>query len=119
MLLSQVIHYTLKEMMPVMHAWIRDLYDYMRLGQFLYARDVFPNKTPIWEGRYPESHEDAIKAKMAEGKKFMQDKARRGPLKMLLMIPDSHGTGGIKYILKYLSVWIIFNFYTLGWIMCK
>ena len=85
-------------MMAILHAWIRDLYDYMRLGQFLYARNFFPNKTPIWEGTYPESHRDIILEKMAEGKKFMQDKARRGPLKMLLMMPDSHGTGGKKYI---------------------
>ena len=89
-------------MMAILHAWIRDLYDYMRLAQFLYARDTFPNKIPIWEGTYPESHRDAILAKMAEGKKFVQDKARQGPLKMLLMVPDSHGTGGMKYGAKHL-----------------
>ena len=85
-------------MMAILHAWIRDLYDYMRLGQFLYARDVFPNKIPLMEGTYPAKHRKKIKEKLAEGKKFMQDQARRGPLKMLLMMPDSHGTGGTKIL---------------------
>ena len=82
------------KLMPTMHTWIRDLTDYERLAMFLYARDIFPNKIPIMDGKYPASHRKKILAKLAEAKKFLQDQARRGPLKMLLMMPDAHGTGG-------------------------
>ena len=88
-----------------MHTWIRDLTDFERLCQFLFAREVFPNQTPIMDLRkVPADYKKRVSEKIAEGKKFMQDKARRGPLKMLLMMPDSHGTGGMSgaIISKYL-----------------
>ena len=95
--MSQVIHDIFKETLPVMHDYIRDLTDMERLGMFLYARDVFPNKTPIMDGSgFPQESRAAILAKIDEGKKFMSDQARNGPLKMLLMVPDPHGTGGTR-----------------------
>ena len=84
-------------MLPILHLWIRDLTDYERLGQFLYARNAFPNKIPIMHGRgFPARYRKRIKKRIAEGKQFMQDQARNGPLGMMLMTPDAHGTGGSR-----------------------
>ena len=78
-----------------MHDWIRDLTDMERLGIYLYAREVFPDQIPMMHGTgYPKESRDAILAKLDEAKSWMSEKARTGPLQMLMMCPDPHGTGG-------------------------
>ena len=81
--------------MPVLHDWIRTLYDLERLCQFLYARSAFPNNTPIMDGSgFPEDFKEGIELKLAEAKQFMRDQAHDGPLKMFLMVPNPYGGGG-------------------------
>ena len=83
--------------MPVLHDYLRDLTDMEKLGICLYARDAFPDKIPIMDGRhYPKEFKDAIDAKMAEGKNFMRNQAKNGPLQMIIMMPDPHGSGGSR-----------------------
>ena len=83
--------------MPVLHDWIRDLYDMERLCQFLYARSAFPNNTPIMDGSgFPEDFREGIESKLKEAKQFIRDKAHDGPLKMFLMVPNPYGGGGSR-----------------------
>ena len=84
-------------MLPVLHDYIRDLTDMENLGIYLYARDAFPDKKIIMNRTYhPKEFKDAIEAKMAEGKNFMIQQAKNGPLQMLMMMPDPHGHGGSR-----------------------
>ena len=83
--------------MPVLHDWIRTLYDLERLAMFMYARSAFPNDTPIMDGSgFPEEFKDGIESKLAEAKQFLRDQAHDGPLKMFLMVPNPYGGGGSR-----------------------
>ena len=58
------------------------------------ARHAFPRKIPIMHGRgYPIKSRDKILKALKTAKKWYQKKAKDGPLKMFLMMPDPHGSG--------------------------
>ena len=80
-------------MMPVLHLWIRELYDFERLAQYMWARDAFPNDVPILDGSgYPRGYKDNILKKLEDAKKWIREKAASAPLKMIILSPDPvHG----------------------------
>ena len=82
-----------------MHLKLRGLYDLLHLAQFLKARHAFPNMIPIMDGSgFPESSRKMIEGELKTAKQWIRDEAQKAPLKMFLMTPDPHGTGGTRYI---------------------
>ena len=76
-------------MMPDLHLLIRMLYDYLRLAEYMWARDAFPNGVPIMDGSgYPRAYRDNIEKKLADAKKWIREKAAAAPLKMIILTPD-------------------------------
>ena len=81
------------EALPIMHGNIRCLYTWTRFAIFMKARKAFPRGIPIMNGRYPEKLKEKIKDALKKAKKWVQKKAKDGPLKMFLMTPDPVGAG--------------------------
>ena len=81
------------EALPIMHGNIRCLYSWTRFAIFMKARRAFPLGIPIMNGKYPIKLKEKIKKALAKAKKWIQKKAKDGPLKMFLMTPDPTGAG--------------------------
>ena len=64
-----------------------------RFAIFMKARCSFPWRIPIMNGKYPKNLRDKIKDALKKAKKWIQKKAKDGPLKMFLMTPDPTGAG--------------------------
>ena len=85
------------EGLPITHLRIRSQYDWMRFAIFMKARYVFPGNIPKMDGkRNPPAQRKKIKKALAKAKIWIQKKAKDGPLKMFLMTPDPHGSGGSR-----------------------
>ena len=85
------------EGLPIVHLLLRSQYDWNRFAMFMKARHVFPGGIPIMDGSgFPPDQRKKIKKALAKAKKWIQKKAKDGPLKMFLMTPDPHGAGGSR-----------------------
>ena len=82
------------ECLPILHAFIRGLYDLCQLAIALKARKAFPGKVPIMDGSgYPEATRDFINKELDDAKNWIRKEAKKPPLNMILMTPDPHGSG--------------------------
>ena len=77
-----------------MHGKLRGLYDFEQLAIKLKARHAFPSSIPIMDGHFPQATRKYIEKEMKDAKQWIRDEAEKAPLKMFLMTPDPHGTGG-------------------------
>ena len=85
--------------MPILHLLIRELTDFERLAIYLYARPAFPEGVPIMDGSgYPVQFRNRIEAELDAGKSWVSDQAASydGHIRMFLMKPDPHGSGGSR-----------------------
>ena len=81
------------EPLPVMHGNIRCLYAWTRFIKFMKIRWIFPGAMPIMNGKYPAALRDIVQPAVKRAKKWMQNLAKDGPLKMFLETPDPTGSG--------------------------
>ena len=80
-------------MMPL-HGTLRGMYDLTRLAIFMKARKAFPGKIPIMDGSgFPDATRKYIEKCLEDAKKWIRDKAKQAPLKMLILTPDPVGAG--------------------------
>ena len=57
--------------------------------------NAFPNGIPIMDGSgFPTATRDYISKELEDAKNWVRKEAKEGPLKMFLMTPDPHGSGG-------------------------
>ena len=82
-------------MLPIMHLLIRGMYDLTRLAIYMKARHAFPMSIPIMDGSgYPLATKQFILKSLEDAKNWVRNEAKKEPLKMFIMTPDPHGTGG-------------------------
>ena len=85
--------------MPILHLLIRELTDFERLAIYLYARPAFPGGVPIMDGSgYPAQFRNRIEVALDAGKSWVSEQAASydGHIRMFLMKPDPHGSGGSR-----------------------